>query len=523
MIAFFKKPFGIAVGIVAILAVIGLIFFFSGGKKTDQQTAVVQKGTIVQEVSVTGTVKPAESLDLAFQTSGKLKRMNVDVGDSVSAGQVLAQLDGAELAASVAQYQAALASQQAKLDELKRGSRLEEIQITRSALEKAQQDLTNYYDSVMDTLSDAYNKADDAARTKTAAILTKYTTTNYSLSFNSCDSQAQIDAAQSRATMENLLTQWQSELAVLTSSATQPQKDGALQKAAVYLAQVKTFLDRVNDTLVGGCSLTATTLDTYRTSVNTARTNTVTALTSVSDLRQYIAVQKITVQKAQDELNLDLAGSTPEAIAAQEALVKQAAANVQSAEARLAQTVITAPITGTVTQKNSSEGEIVAANSTVVAMISNSNMEIKADVPEVDVAKIQVANSATVTLDAYGNDLEFTAKVAKIDPAETIISGVTYYKTTLVFESTDERVKPGMTANVVILAAKKEGVLYVPQRAVLMENGNIFVRVADSKDQSKYEKKEVKTGLTGSAGQVEILSGLKEGEIVITYLKTNGN
>jgi HlyD family secretion protein len=523
MMAFFKKPWVIVVGVILVIVIIGVIYAFAGGQKTDQQTAVVQKGTVVQEVSVTGTVKPAESLELAFQTSGKLRKLNVDIGDTVSAGQTLAQLDSAELAASVAQYEAALASQQAKLDELKRGLRPEEIQITRSALEKAQQDLANYYDSVMDTLPDAYNKADDAVRTKTAAILTKYTTSNYSLSFNSCDSQAQIDAAQLRANMEILLTGWQSDLAALNSNSSPAQKDSALQKAATNLTQVKAFLDRVNDTLVGGCSLTATTLDTYRTSVNTARTNTVTALTSVSDLRQYIAAQKITVQKAQDELNLDLAGSSPEAIAAQEALVKQAAANVQSAEARLAQTVITAPIAGTITAKNSSEGEIVAANFTVIAMISNSNMEIKADVPEVDVAKIQVSNTASVTLDAYGNDMKFSAKVAKIDPAETIISGVTYYKTSLVFDSEDERVKPGMTANVIILAAKKEGVLSVPQRAVVTENGSIFVRVVDPKDPSKYEKREVKTGLTGSAGQVEILSGVKEGETVITYMKTNGN
>jgi HlyD family secretion protein len=152
--------------------------------------------------------------------------------------------------------------------------------------------------------------------------------------------------------------------------------------------------------------------------------------------------------------------------------------------------------------------------------MSDVKFEIEANIPEADIAKIKISNPAKITLDAYGSNVFFEAKVVKIDPAETIIEGVATYKTTLQFSGNDERVKSGMTANIDILTAKAENVIAIPQRAVAQkENGDKIVKIL--KDDGVVEERKVTTGLKGSDGNIEITEGIQEGEKIITSQKSS--
>ncbi len=139
---------------------------------------------------------------------------------------------------------------------------------------------------------------------------------------------------------------------------------------------------------------------------------------------------------------------------------------------------------------------------------------ISAAVPEVDVAKITIGDKAEVTLDAYGDTTVFPAAVSSIDPAETVIEGVPTYKVTLYFNDRDERVRSGMTANLDILTERREGVFRIPSRAVTTKDGKKIVRVPDI---SGLREVVVETGLRGSDGSIEIVSGLSEGDEVVTF------
>jgi len=130
----------------------------------------VKRGQVISEVSVTGKVKPLKSIDLAFEQSGRLSRMLVSVGDEVYQGQSLAVLDNAGIYAQLAQAKANVKAQQAKLDELKRGARTEDLSAKTSELKKAQEDLKGYLDDVVNVLNDAYSKSDDAVRIKTGNL-----------------------------------------------------------------------------------------------------------------------------------------------------------------------------------------------------------------------------------------------------------------------------------------------------------------------------------------------------------------
>ncbi len=132
-------------------------------------------------------------------------------------------------------------------------------------------------------------------------------------------------------------------------------------------------------------------------------------------------------------------------------------------------------------------------------------------------AKVKIGDSARITLDAFGNDLVLEAKITKIDPAEIVIEGVATYKTILQFVKENVGIKSGMTANLDILTAQKENVIVVPRRTVVLKNGDKFIRILDSDGIVKEVK--VETGLAGSDGNIEIVSGINEGDKVITSIK----
>lgn len=511
--SFLKRKY-ILIPLVIVIVIIAGIYLL-GPKKSQQNTFTVSRGEVISEVSVTGKVKPAQILNLAFEKSGRIKSLKVKVGDKVEEGGILVTLDNGDLYAQLAQAQATVKEKEAKLEELKKGTRIEDIRVKEAELQKAKQDLANYYDSVINVLNDAYIKADDAIRKQLDALFLNDDTASPRLTFVSKDIQAVIDSEWQRFVVGDQLNAWRSEIEILKNNASPADLDGAIPKDRERLAADLSFLNRLLDAVEGTSGMSADTIATYKVNIGTGRTEITTAATSVADQEQAISAQKAVVERIQNELNLELAGSTPEQIAAQEAQVEQAKANVNYYYSQIAKTILIALFAGTVTKTNFEVGDIVLANSPVVSLIGKGKFQIEADIPESDIAKVKVGEEARVTLDAYGPDLVFEAKVAQIDLSATVLEGIPTYKTTLQFLGDDERILPGLTANVDILSTKKENVLYVPTRNIIDKNNNKFVKVLRGKDRNTVEEIEVTAGLRGSDGRTEIISGLFEGDLVV--------
>ncbi len=541
---FTKKKIIIGSIILAVAVIVVISVAASQNKKSNYEYVVAQKADLRQEVSVTGTVKPAQEVDLALERSGRVAAAYVKVGDRVQAGQTLVVLDSADVAAQLrqaeagvrsaqaqlSQYQAALANQQAKLDELKNGARSEDVAVSQAAVAKAEQDLTNYYLSARNTINDAYAKANDAVRAKTSAIFTS-NTQSYAFTFATCDSQNANDAASGRYDSENELKTWQTELPTLTASVNQSAYDSQIISTQNHLSKIANFLMALNQTLTAPCALSNSALDTYRTNVATAITNVNTASTNVATIQQSISAQKATVDQRRNELVLKQAGPTAEQLAGQEAAVRQAQASldsqtalvaqqvaiVQNYQAQLSKNVIRAPFAGLVTKQDAKVGQVTSPNVGLVSLITDKKYQVEANVPEADITKIKLDNSADITLDAYGSDVNFGAKVVAIDPAETLVDGVSTYKVTFEFLQDDERVKSGMTANITVLTDTRTQVLSVPQRAVAVKDGKKIVHtlIGDAKNPTLLDVA-ITTGLVGSDGQVEIVTGLQDGDKVVT-------
>ena len=174
-------------------------------------------------------------------------------------------------------------------------------------------------------------------------------------------------------------------------------------------------------------------------------------------------------------------------------------------------------MSGVVTKYDAKTGEVMSPNTEIVSIISDNQFQIKMNIPEADVAKVRIGNVARITLDAYGDDEKFEASIVTIDPGETIVEGVATYETTLQFKKNDERIRSGMTANIDIETARRDNTLSVPQRTVVSKNGTKLVNVLIGENTTK--EMPVITGLLGSDGNIEIVSGLSEGDKAILFIE----
>ncbi|MDD3292509.1 MAG: HlyD family efflux transporter periplasmic adaptor subunit, partial [Candidatus Pacebacteria bacterium] len=191
---------------------------------------------------------------------------------------------------------------------------------------------------------------------------------------------------------------------------------------------------------------------------------------------------------------------------------------LDQAKANRNKAIIYAPISGIVTKVNKKSGESITSAETMIEILSP-HYEIDVDVPETDVVKISLNDEAEITLDALGKDVKFVGKVINIDPASTDIQGVVYYKVKVSLDdNNDERVKPGMTTNVLIETDYRENILYLQNRAVLSKDQDQkYVRALEG---DTVVEKDVILGIKGDNGLVEIISGVNEGdEIVLKALK----
>ncbi len=504
---------------IIILVVSGFILYvkYSKKEKSGIDSIVVQKTDLVQKVSVTGNIRPVDSVNLGFDISGKVSGVNVSIGDKVKTGRVLLKLEDNSLRAKLLVAQANLSQQEASLDKLKAGTRIEEINIQKVKVENARTALLDAKKNVMNKIRDAYSKSDDAVRNKTDQLFSNPRSTNPDLSIIISNNQLKTNIESSRILIGAALFSWDNMLAKLTLKS---DMFSFISATDSNLYKIRDFLNNVAlavNSLTKNSSTSQTIIDGYKSDIWIARTNINNAIASITISQNNLRNAQSALTLAQNELTLKEAGATKEDIATQEARVLSAKANIDNVKALLAKTVLYSPITGIVTKVNVKVGEIVSLNSDLVSVISSDNFEIKANIAESDIEKISIGDSASVTLDSYGDSIIFKAVVSSIDPADIIIDGVPTYKTTFKLLPDGNRVKSGMTANIDILTNKKNGVIAIPARAIDRSNSDYFVKVLENN--GTIITKKVETGLRGFNGRVEIVSGVKAGDRIIIYMK----
>ncbi|MDE2019593.1 MAG: efflux RND transporter periplasmic adaptor subunit [Patescibacteria group bacterium] len=504
-----KKIAAIAAGA---LVVILIIIHFASGNKSQYQTVAVKRGSITEIVSVTGNTTPLQSLDLSFQTAGVIAAVYKEVGAATAPGDVIAKLDTSDLETQLAQAQANVDQQSAALKKLQAGPTPQNIAVSQTALTAAEQTLANTYLGVPNTLAGAYADANDAIRNQLADFFSQSETNNPQLTFGVTDSQLANNIVLERIRVSEALDAWQTELQTLLATAPTSTLDTALQNAVAYLQKIKSLAIDSGTAVINAINLSATTASAYKTDATTALTDVNTALTNVTTAIQNIASEKASVAQSQAALNLTLAGSTQDDIDAQQAQVEQAQANLQNIQVKIAQASLVSPISGTITTQNAKVGQVAVIGTPVTSIISNNNLEVDADVPEVDIGKVQIGNPVDITLNAFPGET-FTGKVFYINPGQTVINGVVDYLVKVSFDKLDPRMKAGLTADLDIKTQTDRNALILPQYAVIQNTSGTFVEVLSSS--GTPQQIPVTLGIQDQSGNVEIASGVTEGEQVV--------
>ncbi len=236
-------------------------------------------------------------------------------------------------------------------------------------------------------------------------------------------------------------------------------------------------------------------------------------------------------------------------VAIAEANVAIAAADLKLQQADLQKSTIYAPIDGIILTRSVNPGQTVASSmqAPVLFVIAADleSMELKAAVDEADIGGVKPGQTARFTVDAFP-ERKFDADIREISFASVATEGVVTYNARLDVDNKELLLRPGMTATVAIVTQQAKDVLTVPASAFRFSPQATAVRAfklsdlfgpprmgrgagqqrqrknAEDGTRTLYilengapKKVQVKTGATDGE-QVEIVSGLAEGDLVIT-------
>lgn len=565
-----RNKWKVFLALLVLLPIGGLAFAALKPVQPEYITETAKRGDLIQTVEAVGTVISERDLHVQFPASGIVTDVLVREGDRVTAGQVIARLRAGTLGADIAGAAARLRSAEADMRKVLEGARQEDLAVTeadvankRASLEAARSSLKTAQDAVLSAQSKlAALKSESviglsgqvsaagvtATQELTRAENSLAAATDVLANTDVQDAMIAADAAAIRQ-VETGINQAQATIRGLYAVPA-PQD---FEQALARLAQVRTavsaawsavdgaftFVSRLNETSY----FTASDREAYKTQLAAERSAVQTALSNVdgetrslrdasatyvtriaaeeaalssaqgaADRAQAdVATMQTTVQIAEAQLQLKRSPPRQADIDIARASVAQARASLARAQADYANTVLTAPLTGLITNVNIQPGEFTPAGP-AVTMLGESPYRVEMFVSEIDVPRVRLTQSGSVELDAFPG-VHYALRVSEIDPAATDRDGVTKYGVMLDFVYPHDEFKIGMTGDVRIITGAATDVVSIPLRAVLeRDDGSPYVRIRTQ--DGGMEERSVETGMEAEDGSVEV-TGVDEGEVVI--------
>jgi HlyD family secretion protein len=371
------------------------------------QTTTVQLGTLTSTVEGSGTVASIQSTTMAWETSGQVEKVNVQIGQTVKAGDVLAVLSSASLSPNILQAQVDVVNAQRNLDKVLNSG---------TAAANAQLALVN-----------AQKTYDTAKANKDRLTLSRA-------------EPATIEYYQSQVALAEQRVQQAQDAYDATSGLS----DANPVRANAYTNLYNAMLQR--DQALGNL-------------------NWVTGKPTGSDqalILANFAVADAALKDAQQAW--DRLKNGPDAND-----VKAAQATLQAAQNTANSQYILAPFDGTITQMNVNPGDIVSAGTKAFRVDNMSHMLVTVQVVEIDVNNVKAGQPATITFDAIPNKT-YNGKVIRADLAGTVGQNSVTFDVTVELTNADTNVKAGMAANVTIVTNKVENALLVPSTAIFTDN-----------------------------------------------------
>lgn len=230
-----------------------------------------------------------------------------------------------------------------------------------------------------------------------------------------------------------------------------------------------------------------------------------------------------TLRSSEQALEIARSGSRTEDIASARAQVAEAIANLQSVQVQQEDTLIRAPFDGIITQKYATEGAFVApttsaseatsATSTAIVALAE-GLEVLAEVPEVDIGRIELGQTVEVRADALPDQV-FQGRVKVIAPEAVVRQNVTSFQVRIELVTGQDKLLSGMNVDLTFLGDRLPQALVVPTVAIVTRDGKPGVLVPDADNKPQFRPVTVGTTVED---ETQILDGLAAGDRVFTDL-----
>lgn len=542
-------------------------------------TAQAQKGTLVVSISGNGQVTVLNQIDLKPKVSGDVVSVEVSNNQEVMAGTIVVNLNAREAQKTVRdaivnlesaklslkklkepadeleilQAQNSIAQAQDNLTKLKLTQEIN-LQKAQESKKKAEENLNKAYEDGFNSIASAFldfpdimtglqdilyastlgqgnqwnidfytnavQSYDPVVLQLKDEVLSKYRQSrksfdqnflNYKSSSRSSDKESLetlIDEtyetakiiAETVKSINNLILFYQDEL---TKRNLKPQT-----LSDTHLTTLGTYTDKTNNRLVALLSIKQTIRDSKDAIVSAER--------DIKEMEQTYPLDLLAAQQSLKEREGSLlklkAGPNALDIRSQELSVQQRANALLDAQEKLSDYIIHVPFDGLIAQLQVKKGDSVSS-STILGKLITKQKIAEISLNEVDVAKVTVGQKATLSFDAIPN-FTITGQVIEVDFVGTVSQGVVTYVVKIAFDTQDERVKPSMSVSAAIVIEAKPDVLLIPNAAVKQQGNSSFVEISENPE-NPPRRQTIEVGISNDES-TEILSGLQEGDVVVT-------
>ena len=469
---------------------------------TEYQEASVERRSITNSLSASGTLEPADSYTVNTLVSGEILSDTFEKGDQVEEGQLLYTLDSSNASSSLTQSQNSYSQAQtsyqqavdAKYPEADLSGTVTEVYVNEGDSVSAGTELLKIVadENIYVDFSFTYADSDDFYIGQTATVFIDGfegtltgTVTAVSSSSAAVSTGVPLTTVRVRLTNPGLVTSDYTASAVIGSYSSYGQAAVKVGASSVITSEasgkVTGFDWLVGDTISSGDRICTITGDSVDDSIESARIS-----------------------------------------------VSNAATSLESAQENLEDYSITAPISGTVVTKTAKAGDNIegGSDSTLCVIYDLSYLEMTMSIDELDISSVEVGQEVQITADAVEGEV-YTGVVTEVSVAGTTSGGITTYPVTVRIDETDGLL-PGMNVDAEIVISSTEDALAIPASAV--NRGDTVLITADSPSAANALDQEapegyvyvaVETGVSDDS-YIEITSGLQEGDTV-AYLQTTSS
>jgi HlyD family secretion protein len=409
-----KRRLAVVGLLVALVAAGGFWYWGEGANAAEYMTSRVERGDLRNTVTATGTLQAVTTVQVGSQASGTIAALYADFNSTVKKGQLLAQLDPSVAQAQVQQARANLAQAEAQLQQARTG-----VAQSQAGVAQSRAGITD-------------------ARAKALAAGT--TTQNQQANVTAAEAnvavlKAQLDDARSVLNQEQSLLQ-----------------SGVISQREYLTAQTtyKTAEARYNQALAQ-----------LRMAQLSAQ--------SSSSAGQAQAAAQVEQAQAAAQQSQGQVGSAQAQVQNAAAQVEQARAALQLSEINLQHTTISSPIDGVVVSRDVNVGQTVAASLSAPTLFTIAQdltqMQVIANIDQADIGLVEQAKSVTFTVDAFpGEEFKGTLQQMRLNPQN--VQNVVTYNVVIDVSNPEQKLKPGMTANLTVTIDERNDVLKVPNSAL---------------------------------------------------------